>query len=551
LNFHSGQAKAVHVLSSDEKDSGTVLSLVVRISDKKHRKLLSFTTSSVFSNMADHFTKMVWPMTEKIFRSLGLPKRYFEVFFINPRKTISEKDLEFDNSLDVPVFLALLSAGLQIRVPDNIISFGHIASFDGDIRLRKAMPLMLTTAVATKSIQTVVYPAFNKKNSFDCFSLTEEERFIDALAEAKQHQLKLIPVQDVGELVEAVFPEEEVVSSSFSQGFYGLNVQPLSTANSYAKTVRFFSANLEQRFYALLKKKLIAGQDTKAKELLLTLVDHNIKKKQYPKKFGNKLLQVIQSLPPEIIRLKLSFPILPMNKCIQLVQFTQESDYEDILLLFKAISGETREITSFLSGSKKVEILDSAEAKLNVIETEISAEALARKFGIIGSARAIFVIDAVTIKSYDEFYNSIISFFVHLIRHTRNLSDPVDMKVVDAEAFELLEKAFSREGGVQAAYAEALFGYRGGMRLVIDQMTEAFEKEEQFKYVNFVFKAILDPLDFVGKVALMEELLKRLKNHLPSEIASQPPERYARYYDTIIRAYINSIDQVKSLFRSY
>ena len=225
-------------------------------------------------------------------------------------------------------------------------------------------------------------------------------------------------------------------------------------------------------------------------------------------------------------------------------------------MLFKVASAETRGTTSFLSGadteSKKDAILDSAEGKLDVIQAEISAEALATKFGIqIDSARATYVIDSVIVKSYDGFYDSTISFFVHLIRHTRNLSDPVDMKVVGAEAFELLEKAFSREGGVQAAYAEALCGLRGGMKLVIDQITEAFKKEEQYKYVNFVFKAALDPLDWDGKVALMGELLKRLKNHLPSEIVSQPPERYARYYETILRAYIHSIDQVKSLFRSY
>jgi len=551
MKFHSGQAKTVHVFISGDKASGTVLSLAVRIFDKKHGKPLSFTASYVFSNMANHFTKLVWPMTEQIFRSLRLPKRYFEVSFINPMKTISEKDLEFDNSIDVPVFLALLSAGLQIRVPDNIISFGHIASFDGNIQLIKAMPLMFSTAIKTKSIQTVVYPAFNQKN----FSLNEKKSFINALTDAKQHQLKLIPVKDVGELLKAVFSEEEVVSSSLRHGYYVLKVQPLCTDNLCAKTVRFFSANLEQRFYALLEKKLLAGQDTKAKELLLYLVHHNIKREQYPNKFGYKLLQVIQSLPPEIRRLKISFPLLPKKKCIQLIRFTQESDYEDVLLFFKAISGETREAKSFPSGSfkesKKDDVFDSAEAKLNFIVAEINAEALAKKFGIISSAWAKYVIDSVTINSYDEFYNSIIAFFIYLIKYVRNLSDPIDMKAVGAEAFELLEKAFSKEGGVQAAYAEALYGLRGGMRLVLDQLTEAFEQEEKFKYVNFVFKTILDPLDFDSKVFLIATLLKRLKAHLPSEIVSQPPERYAKHYETIIRAYIQSMDQVKSLFYSY
>jgi hypothetical protein len=555
MKFHLGQTKTVHVLRSDEKDSGIVLSLVVRISEKKHMKSLSFTDSSAFSNISEHFTKLIWPMTEQIFRSLGLPRRCFEVFFINPGEFTDEKELEFDNSLDVPLFLALLSAGLQLRVPNNLVSFGSIASFDGDIQLTKAMPLMMSTAVRTKSIQTVVYPTFNQNNLSYSFRSTEEKHFTDAIVEAKQHNLKLICVKDVGELVKAVFSEEEIISSSLRYGYYDLKVQPLSTDNSYAKAAKFFSANLEQRFFSLVKKIFLDGQETKSKELLLILVDHYLKKKLYPKKFAYNLLQVIQSLPPETIRFKISFPLLPINKCIQLIRYSNESDNEDILFLLKAISGETRGYMSLsgrpIKGSKKDDILDSAENRLRLIETEISAEALAKKFEIIGSGRAKYVIDSVTIKSYDEFYNSIIAFFVHLIKYARNLSDPIDMKAVSAEAFELLEKAFSKEGGVQAAYAEALFGLRGGMRLVLDQLTATFEQEEKFKYVNFVFKSVIDPLDWDGKVDLMGVLLERLKNYLPSEVLSQPPSRFVRHHETILRVFIQSMDQVKSLFHSY
>ena len=75
--------------------------------------------------------------------------------------------------------------------------------------------------------------------------------------------------------------------------------------------------------------------------------------------------------------------------------------------------------------------------------------------------------------------------------------------------------------------------------------------EEQEKHINFVLKLMMDSLDWEGKVALMGEVLKRLEPHLPPEIISQPPERFAAHYESIVRAYVQSMDRVKSVFRSF
>jgi hypothetical protein len=49
----------------------------------------------------------------------------------------------------------------------------------------------------------------------------------------------------------------------------------------------------------------------------------------------------------------------------------------------------------------------------------------------------------------------------------------------------------------------------------------------------------------------MRALLERLKPHLPSETIAQPPEKFVAHYDEIIRAYVESIDKVKSIFRKF
>jgi len=553
-----GRANAVFVFGRGENTTSIVSPVVVRVNDQSDTVRMRFTGSVSFDNNAvEHLFESVLPTADNILMTIGLPKKFFEISIVNFEvasiRDVASKISGF--SADVPILIAILSACLQVPVQEDIVLTGHIASPDGDIRMVKNFPSKLSAVVKSRSNRTFIHPVIDADHSLSSLSPSEKQRIEHAVEEANQ-KIRLVSVHDVEDLVRTVFNDHQIVMASLKQAFFGSPTSRLCGRSPCTKAVDYLTKNIEKRFWSVLECQLISAKVYEAKKLLQAFISFHINRKSYPKLFGTRLSNLIFSLPPDIRRFKLKYPLMPISKHIQLSQFAQESDYEDILMLFKVASAETRGTTGFLSGadteSKKDAILDSAEGKLDIIQAEISAEALATKFGIqIDSARATYVIDSVIVKSYGGFYDSTISFFAHLIRHTRNLSDPVDMKVVGAEAFELLEKAFSREGGVQAAYAEALCGLRGGMKLVIDQITEAFKKEEQYKYVNFVFKAALDPLDWDGKVALMGELLKRLKNHLPSEIVSQPPERYARYYDTILRAYINSVDQVKSLFRSY
>ena len=90
----------------------------------------------------------------------------------------------------------------------------------------------------------------------------------------------------------------------------------------------------------------------------------------------------------------------------------------------------------------------------------------------------------------------------------------------------------------------------GGLRFILDKMTGQFKMEQQEKHVNHVLKSAMNPLDWESKVNLMEALLKLLQCHLPSDIVSQPPDRFAGQYEGIVKAYVRSVDQMKSLFRS-
>ena len=81
-------------------------------------------------------------------------------------------------------------------------------------------------------------------------------------------------------------------------------------------------------------------------------------------------------------------------------------------------------------------------------------------------------------------------------------------------------------------------------------MTDQFKEEEKEKYVSWIFKMAMNPLDWDQKVRIMASVLKRLKCILPSDIADQPAERYAVHFEPIVRALCQSKDKMISIFRS-
>ncbi len=82
---------------------------------------------------------------------------------------------------------------------------------------------------------------------------------------------------------------------------------------------------------------------------------------------------------------------------------------------------------------------------------------------------------------------------------------------------------------------------------MLDLMTEQFKTEQQAKRVSRAFKAALDPLDWDARVAFMAAFIRRMGDHLPPEIREQPPQRFARHYEQILRTYVQSLDRVKQL----
>jgi len=554
---YAGRAKTVLVFGHGDGSQAVVTTIVAQVREKGRGKRLRFIGPVTFEKKTvEHITGVAFPAAKSVLKALNLPEKYFDISAVNlDAASIMDIGLNISGfSADVPILLAILSASLQMAVPEDVVSTGHVASPDGDIRMVKNLPAKIEEAIKIKSIKRFIHPAIAPEGPLDSLSPGERQGAVDALTKAKR-EITTIAVHDISELARAIFSEEQVVLASLKQGFYAAPGSPSDAETASGRVVEFLVQNNGKRFWTALERQLLEGRNDAAKELFLALAQFHIQEKTYPKKIGYELLRLIKSMPPETRRLKLNFPLLPMSECIKLSQFAKESDHEDVRLLFKASFGEQTQ--PLPKNSTKTETPEDADAKndktgLQAILSEISAEKLTNSVTLpIDSARATYLMDSATVNSYQEFTEVIGSFYLHLIRHMRNVSEPIDLNAVGDEAIPLLERTFSQKGGIRAALAEARSGINGGLRVVLDLMTEQLKREQQEKHVNGVLKLAMDPLDWKAKVNLMEAFLKHIGPHLDPEIASQPPEHFAEHYENIIRAYLHSMDRLKSILRSF
>jgi hypothetical protein len=551
---YTGQANTVLVFDHGQDCTAVITSIGARVCEHEHKERIRFRGTVTFSEKSvTHVRETILPVADSILNSLDLPEKCFEISAVNiGAASVNDIGLNISGfSADVPMLLTILSAVLQIPVSDGLVSTGHIASPDGHITMVKNIPAKLNAAVKADSIDTFIYPSADPDSSLDNLTPEEKNRIVDAVATAKGN-IRTVAVSDINELVREVFTKDQMVLASLRHGFYNASGVPSTRETPITKAAEYFTKNNEKRFFEALEHKLLAGRGDDSRKFLLSYARFHIHRKIYPEKIGKEFYKIVHALPPETRRLKLDFPLLPMPECIQLSQFAKESDHDDVLLLYKATFDEkTQQFKTAENGLDKDPADGRDNDKLQLILSQIDAEALTKLISLpIDSARAAYIMDSVITDSFDRFNDTLTSFYLHLLRHTRTVSDPVDSSVVGAEAFALAKRAFLKKGGIQAAFTEARTATNGGLRLVFDTITDQFKREQHEKHIDHILKLTMDPLDWEGKVALMQDILKWLTPYLPKDIVSQPPERFAAHYETLIKAYVQSMDQIKALFHS-
>lgn len=548
----TGRARTVLVFGKGPAARAVVTAVVVKLRRKTTNRRLTVTGSVAFEpRVISHLIDTVLSVVDRIMQLLGLPKRSFELSVVNIGAA-SAADLGVTVSgfsSDTPVFLALVSAGLKMPLRQDVVTTGHIASLDGDLRSVESIPAKLAATAELPDVSRFVYPASDADTSLETLSPKARQRIADTVAEVFG-RLRSIDVRDVADLLREATSDEARTLGALRSGFFIAREDLAQDGGIPARATQLLGKGNDLRFWRALESHLRAGKSRPAKILLSTWVRFHLRHKHYPKNFGLKLSHLIGSLPQATRRIKVSFPILPVADCVALGRFASKADDDDVRRLFEASAGKRFFDHSRAKVSSPEREEGDARAAVDAVLTEISAEALARKIGnTIDAARARYVLPSIIAGSHEEFLNTVCAFYSALVSGDAVAPPSASADDLAGQALALAADAFADRGGAGAAEAEGRRGTKGGMRLVLDLMTEQHKASQQSLHVTRVLKEVVDPLDWNARVAFMTVLLQRIGSFLPEELRSAPPRRFVRQLEPVVRAYVRSVDRVGQVLR--
>lgn len=500
----------------------------------------------------EHVRETVLPAADAVTGALGCPVSGYAVSAVNlGAASLRDMGTEVSGySADASLFLALLSAATSIPIPGDLLVTGHLASPDGELRPVRYLAEKLEAAARVEDIRRFVYASPLADASTTVLEAEACERFRCARARAKG-RVKILEVTDVGELVQEAFGARDIVQSALRRRFYMAEAPSPSDASPLARAVHVLRAGHPQKFWSVLERDLLGKHMAPAKLLLDAWVGFHVSSGTYPTTFGHRLLALVHALPRTARQAVLRANLIPAERGLQLAKLAEETDLPDLDKLTRFLTGTlSREDMDRVQPTAPSSAPDTAEA-LEELLRAIAPEALAASIRRpADNARLSYTADSVVLEDYGEFLDAIGAYYRHLCRHFEDGVSSGNPGIADARAIDLLEEAFAKQGGLAGAQAEARDAVQGGMRYVLDAMTYTFIWREQIRFVNAVLVQTFDPLHWEERVSLTKSFVAAIAHGLPPEIASQPPERYARSVENLARIYVNSMENVRAALRA-
>ena len=552
-----GRAKTVIMFTTGGNSNGIVSEIVVKAVASVGLNRLSFHGPVSFeSNTQHHIESLILSVSDRITDSLDIPRLNFEVSAKNIGAAASfDIGVEISGfSADLPLILAMISASLQLPLRQDVVCTGHIASSDGHIAAVGSIPEKLTAAISTPEISAFVLPDLEADRSLQVMTPNQYKDTIESLLKHKG-DIKIYAAAGLHDALNTVLTDDSIVLGSLRSGFFYANPAFSIPGSPVDESIQILTDDNATKFWNALRTSLLARDLVKARKMLEQYTEFHIKNGLYPEHFGKQLLRLVISLPPAIKRLDDIFPLFSMESFIQLGQCVNKIDHEDFKHLHRANFGNGFDVapTRVDKTEKALPTEDGEEGNLlGWLLDEISEEKLVQKIFLpIDQGRASYIMDRVTVKEGFEFNESIAAFYAHMFQHKGSLTGEINKDAVAAEAIDVVEKAFERKGGFEAALAEGKSGINGGLRLVFDTMTEHLKEEQKYKFINKTFKDVIEPLDWDSKVRLMEAFLEHFGPNLPPDLRDLPAEKLASNWELLIKYYVELKDKVIDLIKRF
>ena len=190
------------------------------------------------------------------------------------------------------------------------------------------------------------------------------------------------------------------------------------------------------------------------------------------------------------------------------------------------------------------------ELLLNHIIEEADPDRLEHDISLpIDLAREQFYLESTTVESYDELIHVLSRFYRHM--HTQQHPDqPMpDEGRITTEAIALARNAYAPPHSFEELVRNARKGTNGGLRTILDTLTDHLKVEAKQNQLLKVFNEAIDPLNHEQKTELMKLLMERHKNTMPPDFRAQQPEYYAEHIEQIVQIILEAQKPLFDTFR--
>lgn len=498
----------------------------------------------VSDNTRHHLEKVILPNVEKVEKQLGLSPCSFRLEPVNLSAASSrDASISIDGySADVPVLVGLLGTLLGISPREDIVATGHIATQAGDIRLVRRVDAKLKAAVDAK-LDTLIYPDPEYDGSHATWFAEESDSLRVALKRFRG-AIALQPARHIREVIPLAFSDMELVRASLRAGFFESDT---AINEDLLGIVRLLSSGPD-RMLALIRQYLHVGDVASIRTLLAEWAKYFIEQSRYPDGWGGKLLALLQQTPPAIVRLRLQSLLLDADMCVILCSLADDQQAADAARLFAFAKAQ-------IDPNSVSEKVDSIEQNVQVaVQQTVAALRHAHLTEMIDrpihEARAAFSMPATKAQDEAEFQDTVRAFYYHVLSHLNETTADAVPELLLTEALKLLDRVFSRDGGMALASRDALSGAHCGLAGVLDRLTKAMIVQRREARIRLVLAMAVDLSNEHERKAYASALLTYGRDILPEEFAEYPLIHWANHLEQLLDAFLDAEYQTQLAFRA-
>ena len=217
-----GRVKTVLVFGYGQDARAVISTVVVRKRAYDGKVRIRFVGPAELEKKSKrHIKKTLLPAVDTLLKGVGVSKFSVDLSVVNVEAAaVMDTGILIKGfSADASIIVAMLSAGLEIKVPEDIACTGHLASLHGDILPVSSLLTKLDAVVESGKIRSFIYPEIDQDKSLSTLSPEASHQAQHNIITSKRH-VRMVAVRDVAGLIKEVFPAEEIVRASLRLGFY-------------------------------------------------------------------------------------------------------------------------------------------------------------------------------------------------------------------------------------------------------------------------------------------------------------------------------------------